>query len=1123
MNTFTFIDFEQDLNKLRARLRDVEGGTIVIDFLRYSAIPPTEDDLNKGIIGHFKEYDVSPIIFINFGKAGKGILSTETRLKRELEKRGLIVPVFDQYSEFLYFFGLEDKHAAAIFESVLYGQALNIADLDGIDDISLRDTVSETLMANEWLFRHSTEGESSWECVLSPQEIFNSEIKREINRVGARRTITGKHFKLPSGNLTKEFIQVNLILKDAEFPQRLARGLFSKAVKDEIDFDTISTFSLNGRILSGLLQQEIKQRFDKKVDMVCLENYNHLSFPSTFTDRLPDRKVFIVLDVNNTGGLLERMASFWKENNGEVVRIGVAIDLGNYEGQYKDVNFHCLCTLGINIIEEGNYRIADADIWHIDEDTLTPMPPRTPEYTVDSIEELMEKYPEVGEFWKSIAKLGALSWHTSRNSKYYKDRHYLAFIDTAGLSSSGAERIIEYYAASGFPFDLLVCPDNQNAVMMAKEIQQIAQRKFGFYVDMIVPGRRRNSFYLSEDDKAMIRQSDGVLILDDGANTGNMLTGLSLLAGLEQKLEEEKVKACVLIDRLVGDPAKRIIRLFSENFYGVYKVSIPPYVENERECPICREMEDLDRDTKRSESPLIKSYCFERRNEIGQKDMSGTLRGTAKLEKQVSLNGFKLPYLYLRTYLLDLIGRSGEQTILIHVIRDIRDSDIVRAAIEATGMSGISRQTWSRHIDTLLDLANQIDSYEVKKTLYRTLILAEIRVDDYMLNSIVDFIAENATRQEEISFLAWLAYRVRNAQLRNLLTTKRDMSSGLAQRNVARILNALSPPDIIAESPQMIDTLELVEKVATSDATILITGESGTGKELIARRIHRHSGRAKRPFIPVHYGGLSETLLESELFGHEKGSFTGAVSQTKGKFEQADNGTIFLDEVSDMSGKLQVDLLRVLQEQEFQRVGGEETIKIDVRVLAATNKSLNELVEEGAFREDLYHRLNVIEIEVPPLRERDGDIRLLAKEFLEDQNIKNGKQIRDIDEEALRCLESYHWPGNVRELENVITRAVVLAEGDIIIKDDFPVRIFSPSRDSKKPETKAGETLNRKQRQANALDWLKHNGREIKNSIYREINKVSSATAAKELKDMATQGLVKQSGRGSSFSYYLPK
>jgi two-component system response regulator AtoC len=238
--------------------------------------------------------------------------------------------------------------------------------------------------------------------------------------------------------------------------------------------------------------------------------------------------------------------------------------------------------------------------------------------------------------------------------------------------------------------------------------------------------------------------------------------------------------------------------------------------------------------------------------------------------------------------------------------------------------------------------------------------------------------------------------------------------------------------NIIAKSSRMQQVIEVIKVVAKSNATVLITGETGTGKELVARAIHSQSYRRDRPFVAVSCAALPESLLESELFGHEKGSFTGAYAQKKGKFEVANRGTLFLDEIGEMSANIQVHLLRVLEEKEFSRVGGNEPIKVDVRVISATNRDMKEAIAKGQFREDLYYRLNVVNIELPPLRERTEDIPLLAEHFLKGFALENRKEITGFSPEATDFLLKHEWPGNVRELENAIERAVILAQNSVI-------------------------------------------------------------------------------------------
>jgi DNA-binding NtrC family response regulator len=285
-----------------------------------------------------------------------------------------------------------------------------------------------------------------------------------------------------------------------------------------------------------------------------------------------------------------------------------------------------------------------------------------------------------------------------------------------------------------------------------------------------------------------------------------------------------------------------------------------------------------------------------------------------------------------------------------------------------------------------------------------------------------------------------LLYRIRKVSDRyRIINENRELREALRERH--RI------EGIIGESGQMLEVLSLVRRVASSEATVLIRGESGTGKELIAKAIHFASPRASGPLVKVNCAALPEALLESELFGHEKGAFTGAIGSRQGRFELANGGTIFLDEIGDLSLHLQAKLLRVLQEREFEKVGSSRPVQVNVRILAASHRPLEDLIKAGQLREDLYYRLNVVTIIIPPLRERRSDLSLLINHFLRHYAEKNGKTIRGLTPEGRDILLRYDYPGNVRELENIIERAVVLTRDDVIGSSDLPLTVQDPEVD----------------------------------------------------------------------------
>ncbi len=365
-----------------------------------------------------------------------------------------------------------------------------------------------------------------------------------------------------------------------------------------------------------------------------------------------------------------------------------------------------------------------------------------------------------------------------------------------------------------------------------------------------------------------------------------------------------------------------------------------------------------------------------------------------------------------------LLAPEGYEVVTADSARDaltmIKDSDIdlVITDMKMPKMSGMELLAESKNIKPDLPV--------IMMTAYGTIELAV----EAMKKRAFDYITKPFQNEE-------LKLTIRKAlDNHRLVKENRRLSEELSSR--------FGHGNIIGKSKSMLEIYDMIGKVSQSKASVLITGQSGTGKELIAKAIHYESPRKDRPFISINCGALTETLLESELFGHEKGAFTGAVAMKKGRFELADGGTLFLDEVGEMPPPLQVKLLRVLQEMEFERVGGTKTIKVDVRVLSASNRNMKEVVEEGLFREDLYYRLNVIHIAVPSLRERTEDIRLLVGHFIKKYRQDEGKSNIELSPEAWKAFYGYAWPGNIRELENVIERAVVLNSGGVISLEDLP-------------------------------------------------------------------------------------
>ncbi len=310
----------------------------------------------------------------------------------------------------------------------------------------------------------------------------------------------------------------------------------------------------------------------------------------------------------------------------------------------------------------------------------------------------------------------------------------------------------------------------------------------------------------------------------------------------------------------------------------------------------------------------------------------------------------------------------------------------------------------------------------------------------------------DAVLDDDVRILTIISAMIAQAvKLRRAAQEEQERLEAENERLRAELKDRFRPSNIIGNSHEMQIVYDQIAQVSRSPATVLIHGETGTGKELVAHAIHYNSDRADQPFVKAHCAALPETIIESELFGHEKGAFTGATSERKGRFELANGGTLFLDEIGDIPPTIQIKLLRVLQEREFERIGGTKTIQVNVRVITATNKDLLALVNQGKFREDLYYRLHVFPIYVPPLRKRKADIVLLADHFLDKYAKMSGRQIRRLSSAVIDMLMSYHWPGNVRELENVIERAVLVAEGDVIHPHNLPPTLQTAETSGTKP------------------------------------------------------------------------
>ena len=407
-----------------------------------------------------------------------------------------------------------------------------------------------------------------------------------------------------------------------------------------------------------------------------------------------------------------------------------------------------------------------------------------------------------------------------------------------------------------------------------------------------------------------------------------------------------------------------------------------------------------------------------------------------------------------------IIHIIDDEPVIHDVLGQLLTSEGYEVEFSASGEEGLAKHSASSFDLTLLDLLMPgLDGIEVLRRLNK--------VDPQALVIIITAYGsvESAIAAMKMGAFDYVQKPFKNDDL--LLTIARAIEHRRLREENLRLRGELrqkfSFEKIIGKSQPMQAVFELIRAAAPTRSTILVMGESGTGKELVARAIHQSSNRASFPFVTVNSGSLPPDLLESHLFGHVKGAFTGAVTLKKGLFEEADNGTLFFDEISSLNPETQAKLLRVLQEKEFMRLGGTKTIKVDVRIIAATNTDLEELIPAKMFRQDLYYRLNVIKLVMPPLRERREDIPLLVKHFVEVYSRENNKEIDGVSEDVLELFDGYDWPGNVRELENLIERAIVLSPSRVLTRSALPPFFLRPGPDNDLP-AEGGESLDFKER-----------------------------------------------------------
>jgi len=1051
LDKFIFIDVreivrsERMANTMDRIFKSVSQGQIaVINFLRLEAEAPAKyrEFLHIWVSSQYKSV---PLLFINVKEDLKINLLTEDTASL-LSKKYLIIPVFDQYCELMGWIGLGEKEDATdkLLRAIMFEG--NVPE----DHFSGHSGVLKILGNNLGLFRKSG---NAWSGVTRASEVFEAEIKQEINRRNAH--ITKDHIEMCPNTHSEEYIEAIRFIEDQHLIERIARQLYTMIKPSVGGLQCIVTFGDPGAILA-LAFRALLRSHGKELPYVVFENEESPS--PIYPEHLEGKRILMLFDVICPGGLLERICRRIESEGGIINEIATVVSINvPQKGRYID-QIHRLCeytfvTLTPDLCKDCiNKDVPKKPDPYLK--TVRPVPYQEPVSFMDVLDEYGD---EVIEFWGMVDKAGALRKHVRIIDK---DRHYFFYVDTYSIfkmrehMASILETLSRKMAESieDFPKRLtLLHPPNLSAQLLAEELRrfwsnQKGMQRISYPQDIYVVSAfsEQGKLKVHERNDTLIRGR--IFILDDGANTGNTLRSL---IGIASRDDVERIDACIFDDRLSPEERTSLNRLLAVKkgkLTSLFEVPIPTYIGNPGECFFCRERKNLEELKESLSTPQAINYCTNRIDELKPLEMTERALAfellTERRESKIKLRNIEVSETVFKAIALHLKGRLRQQDRMGMPVFDISDDKLDPsmkvAIIETLEEKEIQHP---RVFQSLMNLLTETKDPVFFETIIRLLANnRDWRFRDRLKNSRIAKIPK-----EKLPYFAFLneVSRLKNGM--DIDTWWPDIRKRMegTQGEIDQIeIISRARGGLIGESRAITEILNFIKKVAPTESNVLLTGESGTGKELVAKAIHNNSGRASKRLVVVDCTILAKNLLESELFGHVKGAFTDAKANKPGLFEEADGGTVFLDEVGNISLSVQAKLLRVLQEHEVKRVGDTKTTTVNVRVIAATNSDLKQLVHKGKFREDLFYRLNVVSFQLPPLRERSEDIPVLADYFLRRYAAENRKTVEGISPEALDLLIRYNWPGNVRELENCIQYALVFAEGETLEADNLPASLI---------------------------------------------------------------------------------
>jgi transcriptional regulator with PAS, ATPase and Fis domain/hypoxanthine-guanine phosphoribosyltransferase len=1137
MNLF-FIEFSPDFtnhpNLLCDEIDKIDSGSIIIiDFKKWRFIPSTNE--LRRVFSFVTDDEPRNFIFINYKRWGKKELVDDSQLHNDFRTRKIFIPVFDDWGEFLCCCGIS-KNNQVTFQQIFQQQMLCLPELSS----AIQTQTLEILSSHRNLFEKCKKSENTWKSKINAGELQNIEIKHDVEAHGA--FVENEGIVLLSGRHTAQYI-LTFHLNENLFIEKVSKRIIS-ALEFNVNFESIVTFSILGSAIAEGVKYRILKEFNKEIEVVCLENYRQLDFKTLAAEPIDGKRILIIIDVMDSGRLLQKIFSFCEKRHCKIMQTVAVIDRKNSIDHIEGYNrFISLCQWKIPSFdpEKCPLRIKYGKVCssHIDELTMELSSSFNRDFNFSTFEELFEHFQYQYNFYKMVNKANALEWHVQIKSGIHTDRHYLNYFDAKKLLELPKiyldlpKKITSFFNninshqtdQNYFPFDLIISADHDNALFLVQKIKdRIKTRLSTDPIKSIAIYGNKFRFHIKEEQKIeQIKQARRILIVDDGINTTETIHGLFDYLS-ELRSGDDDLFIFVLVDRLPQQTFNSFIRHIKNKnkYFAYYYTQLPSYVDSRSNCPECQEYTEMDSENIFDRPQLLAKYHEGRKKRLKPRPLPAKSLRESKadvLSQEIIFENVTIKFIEWKSFFLEIFEEFENPFEILKLMRNKKYLNLVHPFVEALEISDVRRNYWETSLPFLLNLAGA-SSYKVGESIVRSLTRKNL-IDTKVKEFLREFIIKNSTHKETHGFFAWVLSNLNDAIFNKSLAKRAATSS--KRQQVADIISGYKSEEFIIASSVMKNIQKNALKVAKTNVSVLVQGDTGTGKEMIARLIHYKSQRASCPFISVNCGAFSESLIESELFGHEQGAFTGAHKRMMGAFEHAHKGTIFLDEIDSLSLKAQSAILRLIEDHELRRVGGEKTQQIDTRIVTATNKDLKKMVDEGTFREDLYYRIKIFDIRIPPLRDRKEEIVLLLNYFLKKHSGGNPK-IEAFSEDAMKAIHSYPWPGNIRELSSFVQQLVVLYEDPIISLNQIKSLLPETHNRDEAPidwqSLKQKYSLDKKLVQVLRV-LIENNEVQIDAKSFSDLINCSQQTARNHFNKLIEKGILIKKGKGPATFYEL--